>query len=573
MTASKTTELRSYLQVRVSGLESQKGFGQTNLFAGYQPYMSNGGTVPQLASPIPLADVSDTSFDLTGELEAEIDLHSLGTEPAVQLPPLPRGPALELQPGGPPRVTGGPPPERNEAWRNRPPQQYAAAPTTASATRFDRPMMPVTGQPRRTLALHNSDPYSAMVQRRSSRSPPRASSATVSASVALVSAVESRRFQRRSAEGESIPHDQVRDLRAQLAMQGQQMTSFYEQARQSAAAMSHAETTIASQQAAQVQGIIADFQSELARSQNSALHQVEQYKEQLRSEMQQELQASVQTVAAQARSHVDHIELAASNAASLAATHARAQVDYLESAAAQRIASVQQHASASEAAASSMVQMARSSTASVDQIATEAYLKLEQQRTRESDELRGLIKSMDEGNRQKDQQIAQLTQMMQKMALSIEQGRDSRRSAEPPKSGQGVPGGSSGGQGDLPREEAQYRQKSPQRFDIGSQLGEWEREPQLSRPKEAESIKLHALPNAAGFRQWKQHLRDEVVGASGFPDQAFAWINRTETLSFEELADSQEFSTLDAKLAAAFSRIASGEVATRKLCLRRNAWP
>ena len=43
--------------------------------------MSNGGTVPQLASPIPLADVSDTSFDLTGELEAEIDLHSLGTEP------------------------------------------------------------------------------------------------------------------------------------------------------------------------------------------------------------------------------------------------------------------------------------------------------------------------------------------------------------------------------------------------------------------------------------------------------------------------------------------------------------
>ena len=82
MTASKTTELRSYLQVRVSGLESQKGFGQTNLFAGYQPYMSNGGTVPQLASPIPLADVSDTSFDLTGELEAEIDLHSLGTEPA-----------------------------------------------------------------------------------------------------------------------------------------------------------------------------------------------------------------------------------------------------------------------------------------------------------------------------------------------------------------------------------------------------------------------------------------------------------------------------------------------------------
>ena len=136
MTASQTTELR-VPPGRNSGLESQKGFGQTNLFAGYQPYMSNGGTVPQLASPIPLADVSDTSFDLTGELEAEIDLHSLGTEPAAQLPLIPRGPALELQPGGPPREHSGPPPGSTEAWRNRPPQQYAAAPTTASATRFN----------------------------------------------------------------------------------------------------------------------------------------------------------------------------------------------------------------------------------------------------------------------------------------------------------------------------------------------------------------------------------------------------------------------------------------------------
>ena len=77
MTASQTTELRvppgPSFRSGVSG-----DLGQTKVFAGYQPYMSNGGTVPQLASPIPLADVSDTSFDLTGELEAEIDLHSLG---------------------------------------------------------------------------------------------------------------------------------------------------------------------------------------------------------------------------------------------------------------------------------------------------------------------------------------------------------------------------------------------------------------------------------------------------------------------------------------------------------------
>ncbi len=87
----------------------------------------------------------------------------------------------------------------------------------------------------------------------------------------------------------------------------------------------------------------------------------------------------------------------------------------------------------------------------------------------------------------------------------------------------------------------------------------------MQTPKEAESIKLHAVPSAAGLGQWKRHLRKEVVSASGYPEQVCQWITRTEILSFEQLADSKEFSTLDANLAAAFSIIATVELASKNL--------
>ena len=98
----------------------------------------------------------------------------------------------------------------------------------------------------------------------------------------------------------------------------------------------------------------------------------------------------------QARAHVDQIEMAAASAASSSVVQARAQVEFLENAAAQEILIVQQSASAAEAAANSMVQMARFGTVSVDLRATEAYLKLEQQRTRETYEFRHMMKTMDE---------------------------------------------------------------------------------------------------------------------------------------------------------------------------------
>ena len=108
-------------------------------------------------------------------------------------------------------------------------------------------------------------------------------------------------------------------------------------------------------------------------SRNVAQLQGEQYKEYLKTEMQHELQASMHSVTVQARAHVDQIETAAAKAANSSAMQARAQVEFLENAAAQKILVVQQSASAAEAAANSMVQMARSGTASVDLRATEAY--------------------------------------------------------------------------------------------------------------------------------------------------------------------------------------------------------
>ena len=110
--------------------------------------MQSGSTVPQLTSPIPLADVSSTSFDLSGELEVEIEMNT----PVEELPPIPRGPPVEHQ-------LVGTPLESNEELRNRPPQQYASAPTSASTSCLPtRPAMQVGGQPRRTLALHHLDP-------------------------------------------------------------------------------------------------------------------------------------------------------------------------------------------------------------------------------------------------------------------------------------------------------------------------------------------------------------------------------------------------------------------------------
>ena len=71
------------------------------------------------------------------------------------------------------------------------------------------------------------------------------------------------------------------------------------------------------------------------------------------------------------------------------------------------------------------------------------------------------------------------------------------------------------------------------------------------------------MPKAPQFRSRKLALRDIVAGASGVPDAAFEWILEIEKKgkTLNDLADSGNFATLDAKLAAALSRTLPGIVA------------
>jgi hypothetical protein len=75
------------------------------------------------------------------------------------------------------------------------------------------------------------------------------------------------------------------------------------------------------------------------------------------------------------------------------------------------------------------------------------------------------------------------------------------------------------------------------------------------------------LPTAASFRNWRLALKAEVVSASGRGDEAFTWISVVDRreVTLDDLGSSGTgFDSIDAKLNAAVSKIAKGELG-RKL--------
>ena len=75
--------------------------------------------------------------------------------------------------------------------------------------------------------------------------------------------------------------------------------------------------------------------------------------------------------------------------------------------------------------------------------------------------------------------------------------------------------------------------------------------------KEAETIRVKPLPIAPYFREWKQETYEEVCAASGRPTEAMKLIRTVEKagIQFEDVADSGDFDTLDAKLATALTKV------------------
>ncbi len=90
-------------------------------------------------------------------------------------------------------------------------------------------------------------------------------------------------------------------------------------------------------------------------------------------------------------------------------------------------------------------------------------------------------------------------------------------------------------------------------------------------PKEASHIELPPTPTPAGFRHWRIAVREAVAAAASDPQIAFAWVKDVENpkKTFLALGDSQGLVTLDAKLAAALTKIISGDFAKQVVALRR----
>ena len=91
-----------------------------------------------------------------------------------------------------------------------------------------------------------------------------------------------------------------------------------------------------------------------------------------------------------------------------------------------------------------------------------------------------------------------------------------------------------------------------------------------SRYKEADKVNVGKFPDAVRYKMWREAVSEEVVAASGKPDEAFMWMLASEVkdATYASMANSGEFLTLDMKLAAALSAQASGEVG-RQLSLQK----
>ena len=83
-----------------------------------------------------------------------------------------------------------------------------------------------------------------------------------------------------------------------------------------------------------------------------------------------------------------------------------------------------------------------------------------------------------------------------------------------------------------------------------------------ARHKEADKVTVGTFPDALPHQMWREAVSEDVIAASGRPDEAQRWMMASEgrDTTYADMADSGEFLTLDMKLAAALSAQALGEI-------------
>ena len=61
--------------------------------------------------------------------------------------------------------------------------------------------------------------------------------------------------------------------------------------------------------------------------------------------------------------------------------------------------------------------------------------------------------------------------------------------------------------------------------DLITRLTSKERDGEKPGTKEAQTIKLNDMPAPEAYRQWRNHVRDEVKSCLDKPDGAWTWLN------------------------------------------------
>jgi hypothetical protein len=205
-------------------------------------------------------------------------------------------------------------------------------------------------------------------------------------------------------------------------------------------------------------------------------------------------------------------------------------------AAAKRLQAAQQEAAFAASAAENLVRSAGSSAVAADFLAYEGHKSLEQHRLNDSEQFRSMLQSMEAANERNDFQISQLAATLQQLRIFGEGDRQNWDSGQNNSNQAPTSTAQDDGGGGNPSVHTPGLPKASVR--VSSTATPPEIPGRLARPSQAESIKLHSLPSAAGFRAWKQFARGEVVIASGHPEEATQRITFTETISSDDLAGS-----------------------------------